>query len=118
MSDLRDITLALAAFSSSLSSIEQHVAEAVANGAQHREGMHALRNQIQEVLLRKDEADRVLAIVEKWIPDFGKKLGSVSDDVGELKGRFEQLSDDVVRGFRQDRAKLRELEDKDEVTQA
>lgn len=118
MSDLRDVTGALVAFSASLTTIENHLADIVANTAQHRENMHGLRGQLQESLSRREEADRVLAIVEKWVPDFGKKLGAVSDTVGELKGQFDRLSDDVVQGFRKDRAEIRKLRGEDEITRA
>lgn len=118
MSDLRDLAAALSAISTSLTSIEGHVAEQVANGEQLRLGMHDLRSKVHASLLQREEADRNVEQIQTWLGDYGKKLGALSDSVGVVRARVETLADDVVQGFRADRAKLRDLAGQDEVTQA
>jgi chromosome segregation ATPase len=119
MSELRDLADALGAISKSLTSIEAHVAQQVADARQLRDGMHDLRNKLQVVLTEKSRTERAVEQIEVWIGSFGKGLAAVTRDVGTARARIETLADEVTRGFREDRAAIAELGgEQDETTQA
>jgi chromosome segregation ATPase len=120
VSELRDLAAALGAISKSLTSIEAHVAQQVADARQLRNGMHDLRNKLQMVLLEKSRTDRAVEQIEVWIGSFGAKLAETTANVGAVRARVEVLADEVTRGFREDRAAIGELQGhtQDETTQA
>jgi chromosome segregation ATPase len=118
VSELRDLADALGAISKSLTSIEAHVAQGVADSRQLRESMHDLRNKMQVALIEKSRTERAVEQIEVWIGSFGAKLTSVTRDVATARSRIETLADEVTRGFREDRSRIGSLEGADEVTQA
>lgn len=108
MSELRDLAAVMRSLHNSLTSIENHVANQDANGAQLRLGLHDLRDKLHSRGLEEEERARETASAIKQIQVW---MGSFSD-------RLRQLADDVTAGFRQDRASLRALKgDEDETTQ-
>ena len=111
MSDLRDLTNALAAISKSLTSIETHVADQNANCAQLRLGLHDLRNTLQTQEMERGEREKALAQIQTWMGSFSKKQAELSDSISNLQST-------VHDGFRSDHRRLRALESDDEATQA
>lgn len=85
MSDLRDITNALAAIGDSLTAIEEHVARQDAHGAQLREGLHDLRNSIHASNLERDRATLALRQVQQWMGDFSRKQSEIHEMVTNVQ---------------------------------
>lgn len=117
MSELRDLADAFSAISKSLSSIEEHVANTVANGEQLRIGMHDLRNQVQAALLDSGEKQRAIEQVNLFMGEFSRKLGTLESQ----QGLIQQGLTETFRGFRKrlsDVEARQRGEEPDEVTQA
>jgi hypothetical protein len=111
MSDLRDLTNALAAISASLTSIEGHVASQNANCEQLRLGLHDLRNSLQVSNLERDRATLAIRQVQTWMGDFSRKQSEIHEMVTNVQ-------QNVHDGHRALNARIRALEPDEEVTQA
>lgn len=111
MSDLRDITSALAAIGQSLTSIEAHVANQDAHGVQLREGLSELRSAIQTSNLERDRHVLQLRQVHTWMGDFSRKQAEIHEMVTNVQANLQDASTSFNR-------RLRALEPEDEVTQA
>lgn len=111
MSDLRDLTNALATISKSLTSIENHVANLDAHGTQLREGLHSLRNALQVSGYERDRLELSLKTVQSWMGDFSHKQAEIHDMVTNLVA---VRSDDI----REVKGRLRKLEEGEETTQS
>lgn len=110
MSDLRDLTNALAAISTSLTSIEAHVASQNANCEQLRLGLHDLQNTIQASNLERDRSELALRQVQKWMGDFSRK----QSEIHEMVTNVQQNLHDGNRALNQ---RIRALEPEEETTQ-
>lgn len=107
---LRDIAAAMKAQNAVLRAIAERIASQDANGTQHRENQHKLNNHLQVLLSEREGMVRAIQQIQTWMPEF-------SGEMRELKGQVESLQRGVTEGFRDDRRRLRELEDDSEGTQ-
>ncbi len=103
MSELKDIHRSLEAWGAVLRAIAVRVAEQDESAKQLRENVHALNNRLAPLVLQSDEANRF--------------IGKLSDTLDRMEGQLESLREDVLQGFRKDRADIRELQEHEEKTQ-
>lgn len=85
MSELRDQVALEEAISESLTALEAHVAQGVADAEQLRNGMHELRGQLAVILLEREEAFRAIDEVRVFMAAFSSKLVEFDERQGNMQ---------------------------------
>ncbi len=111
MSELRDLTAALRALGTRMTSIEDCLLVVLRNSEQESDWRHEQRNAAQRHLSESEERDRSLRQIEEFQGALWKYLGTLDE-------RLESLSvarHDDVKALSE---RVRKLEPDEEVTQA
>lgn len=93
MGELRDQVAVEEAISESLTALEGHVAQSVADSEQLRNGMHELRGQLASILLEREEAFRAIDEIRAFMGSFSRRMDTADE-------RQTNLQNSVTEGFR------------------
>lgn len=125
MSELRDLTSALASFSGSMSAIEECLVVLLRNSAQESDWRHQQQNLAQQEAFREGLRDKAFDQLEKGLKQLGEFQGALWKYLGDLDERQTQLANTRHEDVKELKARVHKLEGKfpsdrpeDEVTQA
>lgn len=125
MSDLRDLTSALASFSGSMTSIEECLVVLLRNSEQESDWRHQQQNDAQQEVFRESIRKDAFEQMEKAIKQLGEFQGALWAYLGELDGQQKQQAKTRHEDVSELKQRLHKLETRvpsdppdDEVTQA